>query len=63
MQPRNNSILFANALHSAHGAATAVEAARDTRSKQDSQIALDAVADYTARRDEVVAILMCARGR
>ena len=54
MQPRNNSILISNALNSAHAAAIAVEVARDTRSKQDSQIALDAVADYTARRDEVL---------
>lgn len=56
MQPRNNSILISNALNSAHGAAMAVEAARDTGCLPDEQLAQDAVADYLARRDEVLAM-------
>lgn len=56
MQPRNNSILIANALHSAHGAAMAMEAARDTGRNQDLQLAQDAVVHYSIRRDEVLAM-------
>lgn len=56
MQPRNNSILIANALHSAHGAAMAMEAARDTGRNQDLQLAQDAVVHYLTRRDEVLAM-------
>lgn len=56
MQPRNNSILISNALNSAHGAAMAVEAARDTGCLPDEQLAQDAVADYLARRDEVLSM-------
>lgn len=56
MQPRNNSILISNALNSARNATLAVEIARDSGTALDSQVAQDAVADYLARRDEVVAM-------
>lgn len=56
MQPRNNSILISNALHSARSAALAVEIARDNGTAVDSQVAQNAVADYTAHRDEVLAM-------
>ena len=54
MQPRNNMTLISNALYSARSAVIAVEIARDNGTALDSQVAQDAVADYLARRDEVV---------
>lgn len=56
MQPRNNMNLIASAIHSARSAVIAVEIARDNGTALDSQVAQDAVADYLARRDEVVAM-------
>ena len=56
MQPRNNMTLISNALYSARSAVIAVEIARDTGTALDSQVAQDAVADYLARRDEVLSM-------
>lgn len=56
MQPRNNTTLISSALYSARNAALAVEIARDNGTAVDSQVAQDAVADYLARRDEVLSM-------
>ena len=56
MQPRNNTTLISSALYSARNATLAVEIARDNGTALDSQVAQDAVADYLARRDEVLAM-------